>query len=108
MLAVVGFSQGGMLALDLALAGDPAVDRVAVLSGALLADSLHGLGRQAEHKPAVFVAHGRFDQIVPFRAAELMHTVLPAHGHELTFQPFPGGHEIPPQVVSALDTFLWG
>lgn len=105
-IALAGFSQGAMLALDVALAAEPPVARVAVLSGTLLVDSLPSLRAKVPSPPAVFVAHGRSDAVLPFAAASAIPTVLSAHGFPVTFFPFDGGHQIPPDVVSELRSFL--
>lgn len=105
-IALAGFSQGAMLALDVALAADPPVTRVAALSGTLLVDSLPSLRARPAKLPAVFVAHGRSDAVLPFAAGSAIPQVLSAHGYGVTFLPFDGGHQIPPGVVSELRTFL--
>lgn len=105
-IAVVGFSQGAMLALDVALAGSPAVQRVAALSGALLVDSLRALRAGGEARPAAFIAHGTRDSVVPFRSGELARELLSRHGVSVVFHSFDGGHTIPPAVVDALGRFL--
>jgi phospholipase/carboxylesterase len=110
-LSLAGFSQGGMLALDVALSAgaDPAtaVDKVAVLSGMLLQASVPGLrAAGAAGRPALFVSHGRRDPILPFVAAELLRDLAQKHAVPLTFHPFGGAHEIPPDVVAALGRFL--
>ena len=128
-LAIAGFSQGGMLALDVALAQDPHVERVASLSGLLLPESIESLkhfhGRAlrpsgtysdgtkyfAKHgyyrATRFFVSHGRSDTVLPFEAAEATRTQLTEAELPVTFVPFDGGHEIPPEVVSALTKFLF-
>jgi phospholipase/carboxylesterase len=116
-IAIAGFSQGAMLALDVALqaqADDPPVARVAVMSGALLADSLAGLRAQKSALPAtkaalpaVFVSHGRADPVLPFERGASIETVLTAHGYAVTFYPFEGGHQIPAALVARLRQFLF-
>lgn len=106
--AIVGFSQGAMLALDVAIAAAPEVDRVAVLSGVLLADTLPNLRARppSAARPAVFVAHGSADSAVPFGAGQSIRSVLEPRGYAVTWHPFDGGHEIPSAVISALRAFL--
>jgi phospholipase/carboxylesterase len=104
-IAVVGFSQGAMLALDLGLAGEPPIDRVAVLSGVLVADSLPALHAK-RGRPAVFVSHGRSDPVLPFAEGASIASVLQPYGVPVTFFPFDGGHQIPPAVVEQLRSFL--
>jgi phospholipase/carboxylesterase len=109
-IALAGFSQGAMLSLDVAIAADPPVDKVAVLSGALLADSLPALRAQPANapRPLVLVSHGRSDPVLPFRGAQSIATVLEPRGYRVTWVPFDGGHEISPLVVAKLREFLFG
>lgn len=106
-LLLGGFSQGAMLSLDVALAADPAVDRVAVLSGVLLADSLLSLRAQRSPRPLVFVSHGRRDPVLPFAGGERAKDLLTRNGFAVTWRPFEGGHEITPDVVAALAAFFF-
>jgi phospholipase/carboxylesterase len=107
-IAIAGFSQGAMLALDVAIAAEPAVARVAALSGVVLADSLPALHRGQASPPAVFVSHGRQDPVLPFAGGASIETVLGPHGYRVTFAPFDGRHEIPAAVVAQLGRFLFG
>ena len=107
-LFIAGFSQGAMLSLDVALTGSPPVQRVAVLSGALLSDALALLAAPRRIRPAVFISHGREDTRLPFSGAERMKSELEQRGFSVTFEPFSGGHEIPEAVVSELRSFLFG
>ena len=99
VLILAGFSQGGMLALDVALAADPPVDRVAVLSGTLIAENLWRGWMAREKKPPVFMSHGRGDPILPFVTSERLRSLLAEHGFSVTWVPFEGGHEIPEVVL---------
>ena len=108
VIAIVGFSQGAMLALDVAIAAEPAVDRVAALSGVLIADSLPALRRGQAKPPSVFVSHGRKDGALPFAGGASAEKVLGAHGYPVRFVPFDGGHEIPATIVAELGRFLFG
>jgi phospholipase/carboxylesterase len=107
-LVLGGFSQGAMLSLDVALAAEPAVDRVVALSGLLLADSLPGLRAARPARPAIFASHGRQDPVLPFAEGEQARTLLASAGFSVTWRPFDGGHTIPPPIVEALDGFLFG
>jgi phospholipase/carboxylesterase len=101
-----GFSQGAMLAVNVALAEAPAVDKVFALSGVMLADSLPALDR-ARARPPVFVAHGKDDQVLPFSAGRRLQERLSAAGFPVAFHAFDGGHEIPASIVAALRDFLF-
>jgi phospholipase/carboxylesterase len=107
-LFLIGFSQGAMLALDVALDPARAVDRVAVLSGALLDDAQARLETPRQATPSVFVSHGRQDPVLRFQGAEHLVAALKARNFPVTFRPFDGGHEIPPATVEDLKAFLFG
>lgn len=107
-LCVAGFSQGAMLALDVALHVEPPLDCVAVLSGLLLRDSLGGLSRKRVGRPRVFIAHGRNDPVLPFATAERARDMLKRAGFDVRWLPFAGAHSIPSAVRLALDRFLFG
>jgi phospholipase/carboxylesterase len=106
-LFLLGFSQGAMLSLDLALAGSERLDRVVVLSGALLVDSAAHLPAERSTRPAVFISHGRQDPRLPFAGAERMKAELEQHGFAVRFRPFEGGHAIPRSTVAEVSQFLF-
>jgi phospholipase/carboxylesterase len=106
-LVLGGFSQGAMLSLDVALAADPPVDRVAALSGSLLADSLEGLRAPRAQRPPIFMSHGRMDGLLPFQGSERAKRTLEQRGFAVAWHPFDGGHEIPADVVEHLKTFVF-
>jgi phospholipase/carboxylesterase len=106
-LLLGGFSQGAMLSLDVALAAAPAVDKVAALSGVMLADSLGALKTPRPKRPPVFVSHGRRDDMLAYKGGEKAKELLERHGYQVTFHPFDGGHAIPPDVVEGLRKFLF-
>jgi phospholipase/carboxylesterase len=109
-VAVVGFSQGAMLALDLGVRVESGVDRVAAMSGVMLADSLPALaapGTTDDRHVRFLLTHGLDDEELPFQAAETARDLLDSHGRDVTWRPFPGGHEIPPQIAAELGGFLF-
>ncbi len=65
-LALVGFSQGTMLALYAALRRSPAIAAVLGYSGALL--GAERLPAEVTSRPPVFLVHGDADEIVPVQA----------------------------------------
>jgi phospholipase/carboxylesterase len=106
LLVLAGYSQGGMLAMDVALAADPPVDRVAVLSGTVIAETLWRARMASPHKPAAFLCHGRQDPVLPFAGSERLKRLLEDNGFSVTWLPFDGGHQIPGAVVDALGAFI--
>ncbi len=104
-VALVGFSQGGMLAMDYAL-HHPRPAALALLSSSCIAAAdwtprlpeLRGL--------PVLVSHGRSDLELAFAAGERLRDAALAGGAAVTWVPFDGGHEIPLVVWRALRRFL--
>jgi phospholipase/carboxylesterase len=97
-----GFSQGAMLALDVALHRDPPPAGLVLMSGTLLAASewTPRLPRLAGVPSAM--SHGRHDPLLPFAIADELCGKLVAAGARVEWEPFDGGHEIPPPVLGAV------
>lgn len=105
-IALVGFSQGGMLAMDVMLHAPSAFAGVAVLSGTLIAeDDWTPLMSQRKTVP-VLLSHGQSDPILPFAHSERLRDVLSNAGLQVRWVPFSGGHAIPPVVIDQLSAFL--
>ncbi len=105
-VALVGFSQGAMLALDVALHMEPHPAAVAALSGTLLAEAEWVPRMRARPDLRVLVSHGRSDPLLPFAMAERLRDRLEGAGLTVTWVPFDGGHTIPAQVTGELSAFL--
>jgi phospholipase/carboxylesterase len=88
-----GFSQGGLLSMDLAVSEAAPVDQVAVLSGGLLAASIPGLRAPRDRKPPILIVHGRKDEVLSFAGVERHKTLLEKHGYAVNWRPFDGGHQ---------------
>lgn len=99
---LVGFSQGGMLAMDYVLHGGLRPAALALLSSTRIA--------LAEWQPRatvianlrVVVAHGTRDAELSFAAGELLRDFVIEAGATTTWIPFDGGHELPFIVWRAL------
>ncbi len=104
--ALVGFSQGGMLACDVALRGSRAIAALAPLSASRLAlDEWKAHLPRARNLP-VLVAHGRRDADLAFAAGEGLRDMLADAGAQVTWVPHDDGHVIPLPVWRALRHFL--
>jgi phospholipase/carboxylesterase len=101
-----GFSQGAMVACQVAFASDVPLAALVVLSGTPV-DTTGWRDSMPRRKGLpVFMSHGRDDDILPFDLANRLRADLAAAGLDVTFVAFEGGHEIPGQVVAALGKFL--
>jgi phospholipase/carboxylesterase len=105
-LVLGGFSQGAMLACDVALHASRAVAGLVVLSGTLLAaDEWTPL--MAKRKGLrVFQSHGSADPLLPLFMAEQLRDRLVQAGLSVEWVEFRGGHEIPGPVLDRLSAFL--
>ncbi len=99
---LVGFSQGGMLAMDYVLHGGLRPAALALLSSTRIAlgEWLPRAGALA--KLRVLVAHGTTDPELSFAAGELLRDFARDAGATTTWLPFEGGHELPFVVWRAL------
>lgn len=101
-----GFSQGAMLALDVALRSSAALAGVVLLSPTHLAASQWATRYEPRKGMPVFMSHGREDEILPFSVTEGLRGVLNDGGLPVQWVPFRGGHGIPPEVAAAASAFL--
>jgi phospholipase/carboxylesterase len=105
-LVVMGFSQGAMMAVDLALRAPTAPAGVGILSGTFvdrksvlaLAPKRAGL--------AFFQSHGSVDPILGFQEALKLESALKAAGWNGELRRFEGGHGIPPELLPELGAWL--
>jgi phospholipase/carboxylesterase len=107
-LLLGGFSQGAMLALEVALEAPQPPKGLFLLSGALLDEA--GLRRRAPAKSGLsfFQSHGRQDPILSYQGAKRLNQALNAAGWSGELFDFDGGHELRPEGVQALQAYLAG
>jgi phospholipase/carboxylesterase len=104
-LALVGFSQGAMLALHAAPRRAPAVAAVVGYSGALVGGER--LADEARSRPPTMLVHGTADEVVPFAALGMAAAALEAAGFPVRSLPLAGlGHGIDPEGIEAGGSFL--
>lgn len=103
---LLGFSQGAILSLTVALTQPELVAGILPLAGRIppevkpwivAPERLAGL--------PVFLAHGRSDAVIPFFWAEQARDFLRSVGVTLTFMEYPAGHRIPPDMLA--DAVSW-
>jgi phospholipase/carboxylesterase len=104
-LAVVGFSNGGMMAGALGAARPDLVDRVALLSSAYpLPAHIYALGGLAGHR--VLAVGGEDDPFLPRRIAAAGVAAYRAAGAEVTEIVRAGGHGVGAEELDAVRAFL--
>ena len=105
-LVVGGFSQGAMLAVELALAAPEPPRGVFILSGNLV--DAAGLAARAPARAGLrfFQSHGAVDPILGFAGALRLHEALTAAGWAGDFLRFEGAHGVPREALDGLAAFL--
>ncbi|HZU82640.1 MAG TPA: hypothetical protein VE987_06975 [Polyangiaceae bacterium] len=101
-----GFSQGAMLACDVALRTERALAGIVLLSGTLIAADEWAAAAARRRGLPVFQSHGSGDPLLPFAYAEKVRALLQAGELDVTWTPFRGGHEIPAGVLQDLGAWL--
>ncbi len=77
-LALVGFSQGGLMAVYAGLMAPKAPAAVISYAGGLW--GVESLIKQPNSKPPLFMAHGTYDTVVPFQLTENAVSYFESHG----------------------------
>lgn len=105
-LVLGGFSQGSMLAADVAFRLPESPAGLCILSGTLLTEEQWTQAAAQHRSMPVLQSHGRFDPILPFRAAETLRDMLTTVGLKVDFLPFDGPHTIPFEALSRFARFI--
>jgi phospholipase/carboxylesterase len=101
-----GFSQGSMLATDVALRLKKPPAGLCILSGGLINEAEWQRLAKERGEVDVLQSHGRNDSILPFESGEALRDVLVSAGLNVDFYAFTGDHEIPLEVLHRLTHFI--
>lgn len=102
----LGFSQGVSMAYRFAVSGETVPGGV-IACGADLPPDVYEKLAGAPRFP-VFIAHGTEDTVVPLARALEAEKMLQARGFAVDKFFFPGGHEIPPESVERIGSWIEG
>lgn len=105
-LVLGGFSQGSMLALDVALHVEQPLAGLVLMSSTLLAEHEWVPRMTARVGLPVVQSHGERDPLLPFSLAERLRDRLTEAGLKVDWVPFRGAHEIPPPVLERVGAFV--
>ena len=101
-----GFSQGAMLATDLALSWEQRPAALVALSSVLLAaEKWRALAPRRAGLP-VIQSHGRQDPILPYSEGEALRDFLTVAGLAVEFIPFDGPHTVHPDALDRVARLL--
>jgi phospholipase/carboxylesterase len=101
-----GYSQGAMTAADVAFTTDEPLKALIILSGAFVDETGWTKGMAKRKGLPVFIAHGEKDELLQYNIAIRLRDAMKKAGLEVRWVSFAGGHEVPAEVVTELNTFL--
>ena len=106
-VVVGGFSQGGIMGLSLLLT-QPALAQGAVVMHSRLLEQVEPLIAPAAQLSGkqLWVSHGVEDAVIPLSRAQAIRDTVQKLPLNLTYQTFPGGHEIRPAEWEAVRRWL--
>jgi len=105
-IVLMGFSQGAMLAVDLALRAESPPAGVAILSGTLVDKKTTAELAAAKKGLPFFQSHGSVDPILGFAQARALEKILIEAGWKGQLRRFEGGHAIPAETLDGLKGWL--
>ena len=106
-IVMAGFSQGGAIALQTALRYPERLAGVLALSTYLpQAASLQSERSPANQGIPIFMAHGRYDDIIPLPRAEASRKLLEATGYPVEWHEYPMPHSVCAEEIADMAAFL--
>ncbi|HSY48636.1 MAG TPA: PHB depolymerase family esterase [Thermoanaerobaculia bacterium] len=103
-IAVTGFSQGGLMALDVGFRTKQKIAAIVVMSGAIYEADMPDL--RAQRELPVLLIHGTQDDMVPVLTARRTRHILEEHGLAPEYHEFPMGHHVTPESIDVVADFL--
>jgi phospholipase/carboxylesterase len=101
-----GFSQGSMVATEVALHESATPAALLIYSGTLLCESRWRNLAQRKSTLKVFQSHGRSDTLLPYSGAEALHRLFVECAIEAEFLSFSGPHTIPSEALDRTSEIL--
>jgi phospholipase/carboxylesterase len=103
---LMGFSQGAMMSLALALTRPDKIAGVVVMSGRFPSEVLaQGVNQKALERLPILVTHGVYDPVLPIEHGRTIRKNLAGLPVELTYLEYPMGHEV--SLDSLKDASAW-
>ena len=97
-----GFSQGGLMSLDVGFRIREKLAGIVVMSGALFEDDLPPLSPDLP----VLIVHGTQDDMIPVLAARRTRRVLESYSIEPEYHEFPMGHFVTADSIAVVADFI--
>jgi phospholipase/carboxylesterase len=104
---LMGFSQGAVMSLDAGIRYPKRLAGVIALSGYLYAAESIGTEKSAASSGLpVLLAHGTYDDVLPFSLSRQADKALQAHGFQTRLLEYPMGHQVAPEELKEVRAFL--
>jgi len=104
---LMGFSQGAMMSLSVALTRPDKVARVVAMSGRLPEQAVSKAESLEEiRKLEIFVSHGIYDDLLPIGNGRACRDRLQELGVPLTYREYPMGHEVRAEALRDITAWL--
>ena len=106
-IVLAGFSQGGAVVLQTGLRHAERLAGILALSTYLpLAATLAKERSAANRDLPIFMAHGKFDGMIPIDRAALSRDAMHALGYEVDWREYPMQHSVCPEEIADIAAFL--
>ena len=99
-IVLAGFSQGGMMAMNIALTSDQKFDGVAALSSRLITNPSNKINNLN-----FFISHGTKDNVIDISEGHNTRDLLEKYGHNVKYKEYDMGHEISADCLT--DFTIW-
>jgi phospholipase/carboxylesterase len=101
-----GFSQGAIVACDVALHDTRPLAGLVLMSGTLMAQDAWVSRMPTRIGLQVLLSHGTNDALMPPELSERLRDLFVEAGLRVDWVPFRGGHSVPQAVLTRLEAFL--
>ena len=106
-IVIAGFSQGGAIALHLALRQQQALAGVLALSTYLpLQDHLASQKTKSSLSTPIFMAHGSDDEVITLERCKQSLSILQENGYQIDWHEYPMAHSVHPNEINDIRVFL--
>ena len=103
-LIISGFSQGGLMSIDVGYRTKQQVAGIVAMSGAIAEHDAPDF--EAKKDVPVLIVHGTEDDMIPVLAARRARRLLEQHGIEPEYHEFPMGHHVTPESMEIVRDFI--
>jgi phospholipase/carboxylesterase len=101
---LAGFSQGGMMSLDVGFRLEKPVSAIVCMSGAINDRDLPPLRERPNQR--VLIVHGTQDEMIPVHAARKTRRILEEHGIKPEYHEFAMGHWVTEESLQVVRDFI--